>query len=95
MRVNGLHVTPCHTCGFIIEGAQALDETRPAPSRGSLMICIACGALSVVDESPALGLYMRAPTAVEHGRALADPDVVRVLAARAIIQRRAGEDWNP
>jgi hypothetical protein len=94
-RVGGLLLTPCHACGFIIEGARDIEETRAAPSAGSLMICLACGALSMVDQSATLGLYMRPLTPDEHRRALSDGRVVRALSARAIAQARAGDAWDP
>lgn len=92
--MSGFLLTPCHTCGFIVEDLTELTDGDRVPSVGSLMICLACGALSIVDEG-ALGLFLRPPTPDEHRRALADSRVVRALAARAIVQRRAGDDWNP
>jgi len=90
-----LLLTPCHACGFIIEGAGDVEDAGHTPSPGSLMICIACGALTVVDGSTALGLYMRPPTPDEHRRALTDARVVRALAARAILEARSGDQWDP
>lgn len=90
-------LTPCHGCGFVIEDMTEMTGGTRKPSIGSLMICIACGAISIVDDG-ALGLYMRPPTPDEHRRALADADVVRALSARAMLQRRtveAGEPWPP
>ena len=92
--MTGFVLTPCYACGFIVENMSAVDERRGPPSPGSLMICIACGAISILDEG-SIGLFMRPPTPDEHRRALADPVVVRTLAARAILERRAGSEWEP
>lgn len=94
-RVRGVWVIPCSSCGFMMEDASSLDEDGAAPSRGALMMCIACGALHLVDESDVIGLYMREPSADEYRRALGDPRVIRMLEVRAMLQRRAGGDWSP
>lgn len=93
--MSAFALSPCHACGFLASDLELIEELNrrggAPPSKGSLMVCIACGALSLVDES-SLGLYMRELTPEEGRRALADPRVVRVLTARAIVASRRGNE---
>jgi len=90
--MNGLTMTPCPGCGYVPEEWTLAEDLkrREAPGKGALMVCIACGALQLVDEG-SIGLYLRELTPQEHQTALADPRVMKVLAARAIVARRRGD----
>lgn len=89
-----LALAACTACGYAPDAVSPSDEDSGDRVRpGALLVCIGCGALSIVDGSEAVGLYLRDLTADEHRRALADPRVVQVLEARAVVARRAGPDW--
>ena len=88
-----VHLPPCHACGYVQDAVSPADGGPGRPDAGSLIVCLACGTLAIVDDSATVGLYVRPLTPVEHRRALADPGVVRTLAVRAVMAQRAGEAW--
>lgn len=88
-----LQVRACWRCGYDPDAVSPAWDQDAEPNPGALLVCIACGAMSLVDGTEALGLYLRHLTPEEHQRAMADPRVVHLLEARAVVAHRNRDQW--
>jgi len=100
-RAREVNLPPCWSCGYVQDGMSPAkgggtpEDAEPEPGR-SLVICLACGSLSMVDYAPSVGKYVRELTSEEYLRALSDPGVVMALEHRAIVVARArAAGWRP
>jgi class 3 adenylate cyclase len=86
---------PCSACGWVAEPDDGPTFDR-VPTPGQVTLCIACGALGVVEsiQGDAFGLHLivRAPSPAEHAAMLADPYIVHMIEMRARMARRV-PDW--
>lgn len=75
-----LSIGPCTRCGYAVDSVTPA-EGQERPHKDAVVICIGCGYVLVIDESPNLGLFVRPPTTEEAQGIYADPAVTRALTA--------------
>lgn len=87
-----IHLPPCWSCGYVQDAISAADGGPPNPDRGSIVLCLACGALAVVDRGTFGRLYVRPMNPDEHDDAMRNPLVLRALTARITVASET-PDW--
>lgn len=77
----------CLRCGYAFDTYTSVTPGGGRPDTGAVSLCLECGHLAIFVNST-FGLALRETTADEHDALMADPDIIKVLAARQVVMDR-------